>query len=241
MVVSARYAQAINPWHGPSMSVVNDTYTQLHGTNFGAKLETPPAHPGLMSMVLPWLSGQQHHEMMREASHLGSFIVLTRDRDGGRVSIDRQGMPLIDYVLSDHDRANMLTGVRAAAEIHAAAGAHTIYLPHGTLPTLKVENGQISNPETLAQLEHLSWKPNQFGLYSAHQMSTCRMGGDPATHPVKLSGETVEVRNLFVADGSAFPACSGVNPMLTIMALAHFTAQGLKAVRPVEAGRAVLA
>jgi len=26
----------------------------------------------------------------------------------------------------------------------------------------------------------------------------------------------------------AFPACSGVNPMLTIMALAHYTAQGLK-------------
>ena len=241
VVVSARYAAAINPWHGPSMSVVNDTYTQLHGTNFGAKLETPPAHPGLMSMVLPWLSGQQHHEMMREASHLGSFIVLTRDREGGRVSIDKQGMPLIDYVLSDFDRANMLTGVRAAAEIHAAAGAHTIYLPHGTLPTLQVEDGQISNPEVLTQLEHLSWKPNQFGLYSAHQMSTCRMGGDPATHPLKLNGETVEVRGLFVADGSAFPACSGVNPMLTIMALAHFTAQGLKAGRTVEAGRAVLA
>jgi choline dehydrogenase-like flavoprotein len=38
----------------------------------------------------------------------------------------------------------------------------------------------------------------------------------------------VEVRGLFVADGSAFPACSGVNPMLTIMALAHYLAQDLK-------------
>ena len=210
------------------MSVVNDTYTMLHGTNFGAKLETPPTHPGLLSMVLPWRSGRQHHEMMRDASHLGSFIVLTRDREGGRVSIDKNGAALIDYVLSDFDRANMLEGVRAAAQIHAAAGAHTIYLPHGTLPTLKVENGQITNPALLDQLPHLSWKPNQFGLYSAHQMSTCRMGGDAATHPLKLNGETVEVQNLFVADGSAFPACSGVNPMLTIMALAHFTAQGLK-------------
>ena len=69
-------------------------------------------------------------------------------------------------------------------------------------------------------------------------MSTCRMGGDAATHPLKPNGETVEVQNLFVADGSAFPACSGVNPMLTIMALAHFTAQGLKASRPSQAGRA---
>ena len=30
----------------------------------------------------------------------------------------------------------MLAGVRAAAHIHVAAGAETIYLPHGTLPTL---------------------------------------------------------------------------------------------------------
>lgn len=238
VVVSARYPWAMNAWHGPSMSVVNDSFTRLHGTNFGAKLETPPAHPGLMSMVLPWLSGAQHHEMMRDASHLGSFIVLTRDRAGGRVRLDPQGAPLIDYTLSEFDRASMLAGVRAAAEIHAAAGAHTIYLPHGTLPTLRAEDGRLTNPEALAQLESLSWRPNQFGLYSAHQMSTCRMGGDAATHPLKLSGETVEVENLFVADASAFPACSGVNPMLTVMALAHFTAQGLKAERGGRGGPA---
>ena len=228
VVVGARYPHPMNSWHGPSMSVVNDTYTMLHGTNFGAKLETPPTHPGLLSMVLPWLSGRQHHELMRDANHLGSFIVLTRDRDGGRVSLDKHGAPLIDYTLSDFDRANMLEGVRAAAQIHIAAGATAVYLPHGTLPTLHAQNGTLQNPEVLDKLPHLSWKPNQFGLYSAHQMSTCRMGGDAATHPLRPSGETVEVQNLFVADGSAFPACSGVNPMLTIMALAHFTAQGMK-------------
>jgi choline dehydrogenase-like flavoprotein len=81
----------------------------------------------------------------------------------------------------------------------------------------------------LDKLSHLGWKPNQFSLYSAHQMSTCRMGGVRATHPLAPNGETYEVRNLYVADGSAFPACSGVNPMLTIMALAHYTAQEIKA------------
>jgi choline dehydrogenase-like flavoprotein len=241
VAVAALYPQPMSSWHGPSMSIVNDTYTRLHGSNFGAKLETPPTHPGLMSMVLPWLSGRQHHELMRQADHLGSFIVLTRDRDGGRVSIDKHGAPLIDYTLSEFDRANMLEGVQAAARIHVAAGAHTVYLPHGTLPTLHVQGGVLQNPEVLAQLPHLSWKPNHFGLYSAHQMSTCRMGGDAATHPLKPSGETVEVRNLFVADASAFPACSGVNPMLTIMALAHFTAQGLKRTHPAQAARSPVA
>jgi choline dehydrogenase-like flavoprotein len=228
VIVAAHYPQAMHSWHGPSMSVVNDTFTRLHGTNFGVKLETPPTHPGLLAMVLPWLGGQQHRELLRAAGHLGSFIVLTRDRDGGRVSIDKQGTPLIDYALSAFDRANMLEGVRAAAEIHVAAGAHTVYLPHGSLPTLHAAQGTLLNPEVLARLPHLSWRPNQFGLYSAHQMSTCRLGGHAPTHPVRPNGETVEVRDLFVADASAFPACSGVNPMLTIMALAHHTAQGLK-------------
>jgi choline dehydrogenase-like flavoprotein len=228
VAVSGLYPHLMEPWFGPMMSVVNDGYTMLHGTNFGAKLETPPAHPGLMAMVLPWLSGEQHKQMMLQAARMGHFIVLTRDRDGGRVSIDKQGAPCIDYTLSEFDRANMLQGVRAAAEIHAAAGAREVYLPHGSLPTLQAKDGQIINPEVLDRLPHLGWRANQFGLYSAHQMSTCRMGGHAATHPVGPNGETREVKNLFVADASAFPACSGVNPMLTIMALAHYTAQQLK-------------
>jgi choline dehydrogenase-like flavoprotein len=228
VIVAAHYPQAMHSWHGPSMSIVNDTYTRLHGTNYGVKLETPPTHPGLLAMVLPWLGAQQHRDMLSAADHLGSFIVLTRDRDGGRVRLDPHGMPLIDYTLSPFDRANMLEGVRAAAEIHVAAGAHTVYLPHGSLPTLRAAGGTLQNPDVLAQLPHLSWRANQFGLYSAHQMSTCRLGGQAATHPLRPTGETTEIRGLYVADGSAFPACSGVNPMLTIMALAHYTAQGLK-------------
>ncbi|RYY20542.1 MAG: FAD-binding protein [Cytophagaceae bacterium] len=227
-IVAARYPHAMHSWHGPSMSIVNDTYARLRGTNFGVKLETPPSHPGLLAMVLPWLGGQAHRELLGAADHLGSFIVLTRDRDGGRISVDKQGAPLIDYTLSAFDRAHLLTGVRAAAEIHVAAGAEAVYLPHGTLPTLRAHGGVAHNPGVLDQLPRLGWRANQFGLYSAHQMSTCRLGGQAATHPLRPTAETVEVRGLFVADGSAFPACSGVNPMLTIMALAHYTAQQLK-------------
>ncbi|MCA8832085.1 GMC family oxidoreductase, partial [Hymenobacter pini] len=173
-----------------------------------------------------------HKELMAQAAHMGSFIVLTRDRDGGHISVDRQGAPLINYTLSEYDRGHLLRGVTAAANIHVAAGAREVLLPHGSLPVLRAENGRALNPEVLSSLPHLGWKANQFGLYSAHQMSSCRMGGTAATHPTSPTGELYELRHLYVADASAFPACSGVNPMLTIMALAHHTAQHLKASLP---------
>jgi choline dehydrogenase-like flavoprotein len=41
-------------------------------------------------------------------------------------------------------------------------------------------------------------------------------------------GEVHGVRGLFVADASGFPTASGVNPMLSTMALAYRVAQHIK-------------
>jgi choline dehydrogenase-like flavoprotein len=47
---------------------------------------------------------------------------------------------------------------------------------------------------------------------------------NPARGVVDADGAVHGVRGLFVADASVFPLASGVNPMLTIMALARRTA-----------------
>ena len=60
-------------------------------------------------------------------------------------------------------------------------------------------------------------------------MGTCRIGGSDKLHPVKPTGETREVKGLYVADTSAFPSASGANPMLTVQALAYYVAQQMKA------------
>ena len=66
-------------------------------------------------------------------------------------------------------------------------------------------------------------------LFTAHQMGTCRMGGDRRRAPLSPEGRLWEVANLWVADASAFPAASGVNPMITIQGLAWHTVQGMLA------------
>jgi choline dehydrogenase-like flavoprotein len=60
-------------------------------------------------------------------------------------------------------------------------------------------------------------------------MSTCRIGSSSAKGALKPTGETVEVADLWVADGSIFPTAVGINPMLAIMAAAHYIAQQIKA------------
>jgi choline dehydrogenase-like flavoprotein len=53
-----------------------------------------------------------------------------------------------------------------------------------------------------------------------HLMGTCRMGTDPKSSVCNPFGQTHDVRNLFVADGSLFPTSTPANPTLTIQALA---------------------
>ena len=58
----------------------------------------------------------------------------------------------------------------------------------------------------------------------AHTIGTCRMGSDPETSVVDPDGRSHEIGNLWISDNSTFPSALGVNPTLTIMALALRTA-----------------
>jgi hypothetical protein len=48
-----------------------------------------------------------------------------------------------------------------------------------------------------------------------------------STSACDASGEVWDVAGLYIADGSAFPTTSGVNPMITIFGVSHLTAQGI--------------
>jgi len=71
---------------------------------------------------------------------------------------------------------------------------------------------------------------NRIMMFTAHQMGTCRMGADPKTSVTDGNGQVHGVKGLFVCDGSIFPSASGVNPMLSIMGLAHKASQYIKTV-----------
>jgi choline dehydrogenase-like flavoprotein len=69
---------------------------------------------------------------------------------------------------------------------------------------------------------------NRSGVFSAHQMGTCRMGRDARSAVCDARGEVFGAKGVYVSDASLFPVSSGVNPMVTVMALAKCVAEGVE-------------
>jgi choline dehydrogenase-like flavoprotein len=64
---------------------------------------------------------------------------------------------------------------------------------------------------------------------TCHLNGTARMGDDPATSVVNADCRSWDIPNLWICDGSVFPTVGGVNPSLTIQAIACRTADRIEA------------
>lgn len=224
--VTAEYDESVYPWFGTMMSAVNKSGSKIDG-NYGFWIETPPIHAGLAALALPWKGGYQHKLDMLRGAKMASFIVLTRDKFGGQVKVDKQGNAQVHYLLNPYDRNHLLMGVRDAFRIHRAAGAKEILMPHNRRTTYSPGKTKISMEAFLDRMPKMGWKANQYNLFTAHQMGTCRMGKNEAIHPATPEGKFRGVDNLIIADASAMPTSAGINPMISIMALTHHTISAL--------------
>jgi choline dehydrogenase-like flavoprotein len=212
-------------------SAYSNEFAHLDG-NYGYKLEVPPAHPGLIGTATPWYSPREYRDQMLQTANVATFIILTRDKGEGTVTIDRDGEPVLNYVVSVYDRKHLMHGLRQAARAHFAAGAQSIITLHNKRTRIdRPEGGAVSEQqfrEYDRQVERHGMGPNRVMMFTAHQMGTCRMGADPTKAVVDANHEVYGVKGLYVCDGSVFPGASGVNPMLSIMGLAHRASQYFK-------------
>lgn len=227
------YTEKVYAWKGVMQSAYCDEFARLNG-NYGYILEVPPTHPGLMGLSMPWYSARGYREQLAQAAYLATIIVLTRDKGEGTITLDRDGEPIVNYVTAAFDRRHVLHGLRVATRVHLAAGATTLLSLHNKKTSLeRLADGTTSERQLRefdAQLERHGLGPNRLMMFSAHQMGTCRMGADPKQSVLDGNCQMHGVEGLFVCDGSVFPAASGVNPMLSIMGLAHRASQYIKTV-----------
>jgi choline dehydrogenase-like flavoprotein len=228
--VSGIFREEIRPWEGTMQAVYSDQFRFLSG-NHGVKYETTALQPAIQAAVLPWREPEHYRSLLRKLPHTVGIGTLLRDRDGGRVTVDREGRPVSHYSLSSFDRKHLRHGFIGAARILEAAGAELIFSPHAKW--CAYEPGRRGSLGSFAQtMDAAGWDAGRLALFSFHIMGSARMGGSPKTSATNPEGQTWEVRNLYVMDGSAFPNASGVNPMISIEAIAHRNASALAARLP---------
>jgi len=211
-------------WSGVPQSVVSDAFAHVDGA-YGFRLEVPAVLPGVAAAGISWRSAEDHRAVMHALDHQAAFIPIVRDREPGRVRVDRDGAAVVSYAVGGADAAMCVRAIVETAKVHLAAGAREVRTFH-TRPLAIGPGGDIGL--FAAAVARRGVAPNTVGMFSAHQMGTAGMGGDRASVS-DPDGAVRGVRGLHVADASAFPNASGVNPMLTVMALARRNARRMLA------------
>jgi choline dehydrogenase-like flavoprotein len=213
------FDETLRPWEGSLQAVYSDEWINLDGRYHGVKLESGPMHPAILAHAIPWRDPTQYRRLMRLLPNMSVLAPLVRDHGGGRVTA-KDGAARVDYRMGKDDLADVRRGIQAAVQIMEAGGAREIFT--GQSAYIAYKPGQRGGIEAfMNEVDRGGYGPGQMGYFSFHQMGSCRMGNDPATSVVGPDHQAHVVQGLFVADGSAFPSASGVNPMITIMAMAH--------------------
>ena len=156
--------------------------------------------------------GDEHRALMLDYKRLSQFGVMVSDVSRGSVR-RRLGLTVIRYDLVAEDVARFHRGLLLLAELYWAAGARRVFLPVAGLHALET-------PADLRALRDRRLRARDLQLMAFHPLGTARAAARPADGVVDGDLAVHGVQGLHVADGSVVPSALGVNPQVTIMALA---------------------
>ncbi|HTS83188.1 MAG TPA: GMC family oxidoreductase [Myxococcaceae bacterium] len=179
----------------------------------GLLLLAAQASHNAMPTILP-TTGRRLMEPMGQLGHLGAVGPLAADTTrNGRVWGEPRGLPVLRYTVTPADVARLHRGLVLCMEMLVAAGARRLY------PSVFGAGG-VEPRQGLDRFRKRKLSASDIALASYHPLGTCQMGTDPRTSVVGLDHQAHDVPGLFVVDGSTVRGPLGVNPQLTIMAVA---------------------
>jgi choline dehydrogenase-like flavoprotein len=170
----------------------------------GLMLEGWAGPPDMLALSLP-ARGEELRRVLLDYRRIAQAGVMIKDTARGRVR--RAGRTaILRYDVDEEDAALLTKGIARAAELQLAAGARAVHVPIANQgPVRTAAEARALRPA----------RPGQLGLTAFHPLGTAAAG-----RVVDADLHVRGTRNLFVADGSVVPSALGVNPQLTIMALA---------------------
>jgi len=202
--------EMVQGWRGIPQGFYCDEWHRSEGV----MLESFWATPEVFCMSFPF--GHDGVTGMKDFGQMTALGGIIMDRSEGSVrATSTPGRARVRYDVVDEDRERLVLAQLRSAQILLAAGACSVRVGVYGVP-------EITSPE-----EAERWlDPDQIRLkqlmavYSSHPHGTARMGENPANSAVDSDGKLHGADGLYVMDGSVFPDVLGVNPQVTIMALA---------------------
>jgi choline dehydrogenase-like flavoprotein len=226
LAVAAVHGEDQKPWWGPPHAWQCHEFEDL-GDGVGVLIEGIQWGPGLTCSALPWTSGREHKELITDVRRTAIAVARGQTRGHGRITLDASGEAVVHYSVSDPaDVRDLRKGLEVLIRMQHAAGARAIYSVAAGLPRWRAGDDL---DEFIAKVQRIPMRAGGHRLFSAHQMGGCRMGSAPQTSVANTWGELHDTKGVWVGDASAFPTPVGVNPMVSVMALAHRTADALAA------------
>jgi choline dehydrogenase-like flavoprotein len=211
--IGARFDDEVRGWEGVMQSYYVDEWAEM-----GLLMEATFTPLAFGAQWLPG-TGHEHQERILAYDRLGSNGVHLSDASSGRVGLTPDGELRLSYRLEPDDADRLVFGIARAAEIFFAAGAREVYSQVRGMPVIR--------PGGVADFEAARPRPAALRLEAFHPMGTARMAADPADGVASPDGAVHGAEGLYVADASVFPTSIGVNPMMTVIALASRISRGI--------------
>jgi hypothetical protein len=214
--IAASFEEEVVSWRGVMQSVGIE---ELHERE-GILLEATSSPPGMGAISTP---GYGAHLLRRidgavNTATLGAMIA---DAPSGRVLGAR--WPVVAYRLTREDKRRLVRAVGAMSRVMLAAGAEQIELSGGVPPVREEADIEAA----LAELD-----VRRLRLAAFHPTGSAAAGASQAVHPVDPEGRLRGIDGVWIADGSILPSCPGVNPQVSIMAIAAGVGEAAAQGRP---------
>ena len=218
------YPEETTPWWGAPMTAMVDEFADVKD-GYGFLIQNGQWSPSIIIAGMARASGAEHKETVAQLGHAAFSVAFPRDRGHGTVTIDDNGNSVVNYSMTDEvDLLVARTSIEKQIRLHHAAGAEQI-IPFGSI-TLRWRRGEDLEA-FITSVQNVPLRAGGLQLFSAHQMSSCRLGKDPQTSVANTSGELHDTPGVYIGDASGMPTASGTNPMISAMSLAHRTATNI--------------
>ncbi len=195
------FDKPIHFWRGTTLAgIVEDetVHDPKRGFAGGYHLEMAALDlPSLPLAGVPYNWGRDFASIMESYRNMAGLFINGEDmpRATNRITLnpgvrDAHGLPVANIHVDEHEN-------NGAMRAHAQKQAKALYEAVGAKRVI-----------------HTRQTP------STHNMGTARMSKDPRDGVCNAHGQTHDIRNLFISDGSAMTTPSSANPTLTIVSLA---------------------